>query len=380
MKKEDAKRSRLSCILISGAFIGFTAFFTLGTIFMPDRKFSQMENRPLAQKPQISGENVISGQFGQDTEKYMSDQIILKDGMVKLKTGCDRLMGRTLINGVYFGDDGYMLQRYSENEAQLTENAGAIKAFADSCTVPVDMILSPNSICLNANKLPSGAVSDDQLKSVAKFNSLLGENIEVYNAFDDLKALENSGIQAFYRTDHHWTSSAARAVCDGWLESIGESGTDAAYEYVTVPGFYGTLYSKAPSPSAEADEFGYYINPDGKYNVEFILEQEEMDGFIDGEKLSEKDKYGAFFGGNYALMKITSNAPGGKKLLVLKDSYANAMLPLLADKYSEIWVMDLRYCKTMTASEVIEQNGIERVLMIYNLDFLNEDKNFVWLG
>lgn len=379
MKNEDIKRSRLSCIIISAVFAGFIVFFSIGTFLAKDRVFSEMENRPLEQKPKFSSQALFSGEFGADVEDYLSDQLLLKDAMMSLKTDCDYYSGRTLQNGVYFSEDGYLLQRYTENAEQLDKNASAVKDFAAKLDIPVDFLLSPNSICLNADKLPATAVTDDQLRSMARLSSKLGESVDLYNAYDVLNELQKNGIQAFYRTDHHWTSSAARAVCDGWLESVGLDGTDADYEYVSVPDFYGTLYSKAPASFIEPDEFGYYIDRSGSYNVEYILEGRTADGFIDESLLEKKDKYGAFFGGNFALMKLTSDAPSGEKLLVLKDSYANAMLPLLADRFFEIWVLDLRYCKTTTASAVIEENGIDRVLMIYNLDFLNEDDNFVWL-
>lgn len=377
MKKEDIKRSRLSCILISCVFVGFIAFFSIGTLVSKDREFSQMENRPLEQKPKLTRETLFSGEFGSKFEDYMSDQVLLKDTMMSVKTACDYGTGRTLQNGVYFSGGGYLLQRYTENADQLDKNAVMISDFAAKTDIPVDLILSPNSVCLNADKLPAAAVSDDQSASISRLSSRLS-GVTLYDATDLLIELQESGTQAFYRTDHHWTSPAARAVCEDWLKSAGLGELNADYEYAAVPDFYGTLYSKAPAGFIRPDEFGYYVNKNGSYSVEYVFENRTADTFIDESFLDKKDKYASLFGGNFALMKLTSNATGGK-LLVLKDSYANAMLPLLADKFSEIWVMDLRYCKMITASSVIEENGIDRVLMIYNLDFLNEDDNFVWL-
>ena len=71
----------------------------------------------------------------------------------------------------------------------------------------------------------------------------------------------------------------------------------------------------------------------------------------------------------------------GGKVLVLKDSYANAAMQFLMQHYSEITMIDLRYyhLQEKSVSELCREYGVDRVLMLYNMDFINEDRNFVWL-
>ena len=68
-------------------------------------------------------------------------------------------------------------------------------------------------------------------------------------------------------------------------------------------------------------------------------------------------------------------------MLILKDSYANAMLPYLANQYSDLSVVDMRYYhfEEQTVSELVKNEGIDRVILIYNMDFINSDDNFIWL-
>ncbi|SDA16150.1 DHHW protein [Ruminococcus sp. YE71] len=381
MRKEDIKRDKLPSIIMTGVFIGYLAVFSLGTLLIKDREFSEMENRPLAQKPELTTEAVMNGEFGNGTEKYMSDQIFLKDKMMSLKTSFDLMSGRTYQNGVYFGKGGYLMQRFTFSD-QLETNMKLITDFADSCTVPVSMILAPNSICVNADRLPKDAVTDNQvdIHRVSQFEKFAGHFHNYVMPYSRLVELQEQGIQTYFRTDHHWTVSGARATLDMWLDKEGIGGTDAPYEYLDGYKFYGTLYSKVPAFGAKSDNFGYFFNPEGQYTIEYVMEGRTTDRFVDEADLEKKDKYGALLGGNFALLHITSNAAGGRKLVVVKDSYANAMLPMLADKFSEMWVVDLRYYHTGTVSELIEQNGADEVLFIHNMDFLNEDRNFVWLG
>ena len=72
----------------------------------------------------------------------------------------------------------------------------------------------------------------------------------------------------------------------------------------------------------------------------------------------------------------------GKKLLVFKDSYANSMMPFLIDAYEEIDMIDLRYFDYMSnrIDTLGKDNGYDNVLFLYNVSFLNSDKNFIGLS
>ena len=389
MIKKDIKRSTVSCIILAAVFVIFIALFSLGTLFSEDREFSEMENRNLAQKPKLSLSSVFA-EKGEKTymdglEDYMSDQIYMKDSMMSLKTGIDYFTGKTYQNGVYFSKGGFLLQRFTENPAVIDKNVSCINDFAVSAGVPVDLMLVPNSVCVNAERLPAGAITDDQRAATERVRSQLNSLVTLYDPYDLLYELQHSGnVNTYYRTDHHWTAGAARAACDGWLRTIGMDATDGPYTLHKVSDFYGTLYSKAPAGFVQPDEFTYYTNPAAQYEVYYTAENKYVYSMLDDTFLDKKDKYSTFFGGNFAQMKVRrTNDPYGdtkKKLLVLKDSYANSVIPFLADEFSEVHVIDLRYFHTGLVSDIIRDNGIDRVLMIYNVDFINEDQNFIWLG
>ena len=73
-----------------------------------------------------------------------------------------------------------------------------------------------------------------------------------------------------------------------------------------------------------------------------------------------------------------SAASSNEKLLVVKDSFAHSLVPYLADHYSKIIMVDLRYY-TDSVSQLIEQEGIDRVLVVYSIDNLATDTNLGWL-
>ena len=95
--------------------------------------------------------------------------------------------------------------------------------------------------------------------------------------------------------------------------------------------------------------------------------------------LGKKDKYCVFMGENRAYTNIKTNADNGKKLLVIKDSYANSFIPFLTQHYSEIAVIDLRYVKT-SIRDFVDPDDYEQTLFLYNASTFAEDKNIKIAG
>ena len=93
----------LFCLFIGGMF--------LGSLILPDRAFSQLENRNLEQAPKISLEAIDTGKFMEDAEDYVNDQIIGRDFWVALKAWSERLSGKQENNGVYFAKENTLISR-----------------------------------------------------------------------------------------------------------------------------------------------------------------------------------------------------------------------------------------------------------------------------
>lgn len=381
------KHNKIRNLILTAVFLLFVFGFSIAGLIEKDRDFSEMENRNLAQFPEFSFERLKSGEFTGDIESYMSDQVFLKDNLVTLKTDCERLMLKNYQNGIYFGSDGYYLQQYTENKTQIDKNINYINGWVEQVekTVPIDFLLVPNSVCVNEDKLPDFAVNDSQLDSINHIKDNLSERINLFNAYDTLKDASKKGEQVFYKTDHHWTEAGAGAVFEAFMKNMGETPAKNNYDASIVRNdFYGTLYSKVPSALTKPDTMVLPQHSDyNLYSVSYVKENKTTNSLIDKSFLDKKDKYAAFLGGNFSRVDIKSqNSVSDKKVLVLKDSYANAMIPYLADQYSEIILVDMRYYhfEQQTVSELIKSKKIDRVLMIYNMDFINSDDNFLWLS
>jgi hypothetical protein len=176
------------------------------------------------------------------------------------------------------------------------------------------------------------------------------------------------------------------------METMGESAPDVNYVTENLEGFYGTLYSKAPYSGAQPDTVTLYTNPENSITVTYsgdggdnstlaTAEDITVNSLFDDEYKTAKDKYKTFLGGNFDLLEIETQGESDENVLVIKDSYANSVMPYLCDKYKHISVIDMRYyhMEAQTVSEYVKEHNITKVIYIYNIDFINSDSNFVWL-
>ena len=98
-----------------------------------------------------------------------------------------------------------------------------------------------------------------------------------------------------------------------------------------------------------------------------------QDGLFFRAHLAEDDKYPVFLDGNHGRVRIETGSSGGR-LLVVRDSFAHCLAPFLAEHYSQIDLIDLRYFKKQTVSDYLAENPADAVLFCYGLDSLVTDK------
>lgn len=384
-------------IITSVVFLTLVFGFALAGLISPDREFSEMENRTLQQTPEFSFERLKNGEFTGDIEQYMSDQIFLKDELVTLKTAADLALGKNYMNGVYLAKDGFYIQDYQENTAQVQTNIGCLNEFADGLDgdIPVSFLLVPNASCVLKDKLPAVNKCGDQEQTVEMIQGMLSDRIDLVYPADILKEY---GEDCYYRTDHHWTFLGATFGYTALRKSMGlpDVVDDFPPNSRELPDFYGTLYSKAPTAWAKSDTIILmehegsditvrYVSPSGDHippdECVYIDGMPTKKGLFAEAPQSTKDKYAAIMGGNFALTEIETNGALDERVLILKDSYANAVLPELCTQFRHISMIDLRYyhMEEETVSEYVKSHDIDRVIYIYNVDFINSDNNFVWL-
>lgn len=357
--------------LIIILFAAFLGGFLVLNLALPDRSFSPLENRNLAQAPALSLSRALSGAFEADAEAYVTDQFAFRDGWMAMKAACERLLGKKENNGVYLCGDT-LIERIDEpEEDRLAANIRAVNRFAESAAVPVYLTILPTAAEIWRDRLPKGAPGADEAALIGR---IAEETAARY--IDTLDALRAHAAEPlFYRTDHHWTSLGAYWGGAALLDGLGlEPEPLSAFAPETVSAeFYGTLYSKSGARFIRPDSIDIYAPEDG-VSVTRVENGEETPGALyDWTRLKEKDKYAFFMGGNQPLAVIRTGHEG-QKLLLVRDSYADSEVPFLMTRFSEIHMVDLRYDRE-GLTEYIAAHGIDCVVISYSVRNFITDTN-----
>ena len=356
-------------------FVVFLFLMFSFNITKADGQFSENENRMLKQQPVFTLNNVFSGEFTERYEEYITDQFIFRDFWVGVKSSIDVMLMKRDIKGVYFGKDGYLLQKFAKPDMTILDRniEGINKLASSNKDIPVFLMVAPLSSEVLKNKLPSFATSYNQIE-VAKYGeSKIDKNVKFIDVY---KALESKNSEyIYYKTDHHWTTRGAYYAYREFCNNVGliPYGTEHFNIDKVTSEFYGTLYSKVNYTGVKPDYIETYTpKQELKYNVQYMDTGTSSNSLYEIKHLESKDKYSVFLDGNHALVKISTNAPNHKKILILKDSYAHCFVPFLTEHYSEIHMIDLRYFN-MSTNEYIKQFHIDEVLMLYNISSFSQE-------
>lgn len=356
-------------------FLSLIGLVLLLNLSLPKREFSESENRKLEQLPTFSFHSFISGKFTSNFEKFMTDQFVARDVWVGVKSTADCVIGKKESNGVYLGKDGFLLQKFNERkEGELQEKIQTIHDF-HSATPELNkyVLLAPTAISVLQNKLPDYVGENGEMDALRSVQTSLNPSIRYVDVYSALTSHQNEPI--YYKTDHHWTSKGAFYAYQQLSKEMGFTAKkEEDFDIRTVTNdFYGSLYSKSGFRNLRPDSIELYVpKSEGKYTVDYVEERESSNSMYEMDNMKKKDKYAVFFNGNHSLIKIKTSHQEGKKLLVVKDSYANSLIPFLTSHFSEIYAIDLRYYEGDVAV-LARQHHIHDMLILYNMNTFVED-------
>lgn len=376
MKKDRQRKVQEK--LVGIIFILTLFLFLIINVIVPDREKSVQENRMLVTKPKFRLSSLISGDYDEKFEAYMDDQFVGRDMWRKLKVAVDRIGGSRLENGVYIGTNGQLLEQIEvADENHLAANIKAIKSFSESQSkIPVRMMLVPDAANVLNHSLPALAKPEDQTQMFSMVRKDLGDSVEWIDVSTELNKHKTEKI--YYKTDHHWTTLGAFYAFQAAAPSLGIEG-DLSGKYVSYAvsdSFNGMLASKSGVNLGEKEQIDIYVptEEDTDLIVDYVDEGKRSTSLYDSSKLKEKDQYTVFLGGNSSLLDIRTVSTSTKRLLLVKDSFANSFIPFLTPYYREIVVVDPRYYSG-TINDLMDSYRISEVLFLYSGNTFFKDNN-----
>lgn len=336
-------------------------------LLLPKKVFSEQENRYLASIPDFNFKDLVSGEYVEELDNYINDHFAFRDFWLKLNSFVQIATGKTENNGVYIGKDGYLFEKIEYTDTgkhNIDELVNTINKLQSDTNIPTYFLFIQNSIYINQEKLPKFAETPNQEDIINYAYSNL-QNVTAINVIDTLK--NNKDKYIYFRTDHHMTSQGAYLVYLEFCKAVGiEPVTEYNQETVSSE-FLGTFDSKAQIINQKKDDIIAYKNYNNTEGIEDVKYDKETTNSIYNEVyLNTKDKYSYFLNGNNANVVIKTKIKNGKKLLVVKDSYAHIMSQFLCQNYEEVHFVDPRYFNN-SVEEYIKQNNITETLFLYNV-------------
>ncbi len=384
--------SRKTQIAVIAIFLIFTFGLTATFFILPKKAVSSDERRPLAEAPEFSIENFWSGDLSEELEGssggYIPDHFPFRSFFVGVNSYFNFALGNTASNNYYNSKDGYIITK-PPKELSFQQNIAQLNDFAASIDEKITLTVVPSPGYILSDLLPLNHVSYPDEQVFASIEKNLSGEFSFVDLRNTLSKAHNDGSQVFYKTDHHWTSEGTYLAYAELCKSLGiEPVSEEKLTVSQYENFYGTTYSSSGYFLAKSDTLELWENKAIEGSIKVTIddgkEVKEYDSMYFREHLQVKedainDMYAVFLNGNSPLVTIENGkATTDKTLVVVKDSFAHCMAPYLANNYSKVILVDLRYYQKSVAD--LGKGDDREFLVLYGMENFCTDTNLFRLN
>lgn len=262
------------------------------------------------------------------------------------------------------------MEMYSVNKPKLLDYGAMVNSLA--AAVPetrVYALLAPTRMeFYGPEEYRTG--SHSQKRGIEIAYGAMDNNVVKVDAYDKLSRHTDEYI--YFRTDHHWTARGAYQAYTAFCEAANLTCKPLEqHETARLDGFVGSMYRYTQSEALKNNpDFVEVFYPTTQASGQFFSGPAMDDGknlrIISTNINDPASKYMAFIQGDKALIKMTTDVGNGQKILLIKESYGNALAPFLLENYSEVYVLDPRQegVQGMNLPQFLRDNGIQNVLLL----------------
>ena len=413
---------RILCLVAVVLFV--VPLFALGvtSLLDTDQTISEKENRTLKARPEFSFQALFDGSYTKDFEEYYADTFPLRDFFLSVnqklsgvftqaagkndlvlieKEGKDDFGGEALIPEEETGGEQPSRQETETkapyqpqvNDDEVYESGYILvdkdrKAALEIYTINKPRIRDYTDVVNRlAQTLPEQKIYALLAPTATEFYSpedyhtgSRSQKAGIAYAYEQFKQPNLKGIDAvseiglhleeylYFRTDHHWTARGAYYAYVAFCRAAGlEPVPLSSLKSGRIDGFVGSMYryTNAQVLQDNPDYLEYFLprrEAEGEYYDDASMQNRHHLTII-STKVNADNKYLAFIQGDTPLSKIVTDQKNGKKILVIKDSYGNALVPFLVDNYEEIYVLDPRNLETNLPA-FVKAHGIQDILLV----------------
>lgn len=338
--------------------------------FGPKKDISDAERRPLAQMPEITGEDLLNGKFMTAFESYTLDQFPLRDCFRQLKSLTHYyVLGQRDNNEIYIADGHAAQMEYPLDEGSVDH---ALKQFQKV----YDRYLKDSGSKIYTTVVPDKGyyLAEEKGYLALDYQKMFAQVQEGMPWAEYVDITDCLTVADYYYTDTHWRQEKLIKTAQKLSQAMGVTSPKAEDFTQTLlqRPFYGVYYGQAALPM--------------KSENMYILENALLDGctvynyttgqttaVYDMEKLYSKDQYEVFLSGSQSLLRIDNpNAKTDKKLIVFRDSFGSSLVPLLVQDYAQVTLVDIRYIMVENLGRFVDFQNAD-VLFLHSTLVLNKN-------
>lgn len=359
------KQYKMTVLLMGICFLGISMLCW----FRPAGEYSVTERRKLEQFPKLSLETLADGSFMTDFESYTLDQFPMRDTMRSLKAWVSQNIFRKADNNEIYVADGYAVKmEYPLKEKSLDYALGKFENLYEKYLKDhagnIYLSVIPDKNYFLAEESGHLAMDYDKLYDKMQQGMTYAEYIEIR----DLLSIED-----YYKTDVHWRQEQLVDVAQRLAEHMDVS-ISGAYEQKTLEDLFFGVYFGQSALNLLGEEL-YYLTNETLENCQVLnYENNQSLGIYDMEKAVGNDPYEIFLSGPVSLLTIENELADTKKeLIVFRDSFGSSLVPLLAEGYSQITLVDIRYIQSDFLSKFVDFQDKD-VLFLYSTVVLSNSE------
>jgi len=395
-------------IITTVIFVSLIAVISVSFWIARDVSFSDEESRSLTSFPKLSAEHLVSGDFSADMQEYYMDQFPQRGLFTGINSAVQMLVfGEN--NGILLGERGQLAVRlfqmyqsrrertpdmdyYYEDNVRISLEG--LNAFAQAQSRPLATILPPRTVDVAASAFSYPTEISDALWS------LIGQTLTPETGYIDMlpvfREKYENGDYVYMRTDHHWTTYGAYLAYAKLMQTWDMEDKILpidAFSVESIPNFFGTSYSKARLKQVTPDTLELWtLGNDTEFTTTCYASKQSKDeqgntvitkepylsfpSWLNREYLDQRNKYAAFLDSTHneqTVFKSTPSEAQRERLLIAKDSFANTMVPFLAQHF-DLVIINLAGGITSLTSYA-EEYDCDRILIVYNYANLIENNH-----
>lgn len=343
--------------IITFFFIGYIAFFSITHILIEDNEISVSERRKLSSFPDFE----LTREYITKMDKYLVEQFPFRDAFRSLKAHFNyNVLGKYDNNGIYIKDNYIYKSNYPTNEKSIHKFINNIEYFKN--------ILPNENMYL--------MIIPDKNYYLDDYNFLKIDYDYIYEQIHSLDLniidIRNTlSINDYYETDTHWRQEHLHKVIKQMSDIMHFTYVDEIYDIDSYDKFYGVYYGE--SALSRKPETLYYLTNDFIMNARVnYLENNNLHSIYNYDKLNGLDAYEVYLDGASSLIEIYNDmVHSDKELIVFRDSFGSSLVPLLANYYSKITVIDNRYINSNEILKRVDFNN-QDILFTYSTLLVND--------